>query len=156
MVSLNKYFLRFFLFCFGLTLVSGVLAALLPQNIAGIITSMPYLIAMILVLFKFIKQEQRAPNDQERKKLTLGYTLIFWIYNFIGIFIGVLFFSAQDPQIWQTFKMYMQNKNFMSLSLIMVLLIAIPLYLITLWFYGPQAKRMAKKMFPVSHGDESV
>jgi hypothetical protein len=31
----------------------------------------------------------------------------------------------------------------------MFLLLAIPLYLITYWFYGKQAQRMAQKMFNV-------
>ena len=41
----------------------------------------------------------------------------------------------------------MQNLRFMLTSLLMLLLIAIPLYLISYWFYGKQAQRMALKMF---------
>lgn len=147
MVSLNKYYLWFFLLCLGLTLIAGVLAALLPSQVAGIITALPYLIAMIIVLYKFLKQQRRAPTDQERKKLTLAYTLIFWGYNFLGVLLGVLIFSRQDPDVWKNFMLSIQNTQFISLSIIMILMLAIPLYLITYWFYGKQAKRMANKMF---------
>ncbi len=53
----------------------------------------------------------------------------------------------QDPEIWQNFLLYLQQPQFLSIVLIMALLIAIPLYLLTYWFYGPQARRMAQKMF---------
>ena len=147
MVSLNKYFLWFFLLCLVLTMLAGVLAAILPNEIAGVLTAVPYLFAMIIVLYRFLKQQRRAPTDQERKKLTLGYTFIFWGYNLLGVFAGVWFFSRNDPEIWQTFMAYMQNIRFLSTMSIMLLLLAIPLYLITYWFYGKQAKRMATKMF---------
>ena len=146
MLSLKKYYVWFFCLCLVFTLIAGVLAALLPSAMAGIVTALPYLIAMIIVLYKFINQQQRAPSDQERKKMSLGFTLIFWGYNFLGIFLGILFFSRKDPEVWQNFLVYIQNGNFISLSLIMILMLAIPLYLITYWFYGPQAKRMANKM----------
>ena len=147
MVSLNKYFLWFLVLCLVLTMVAGVLAALLPNEIAGVLTAIPYLIAMIIVLHRFLKQQRRAPTDQERKKLTLGYTAIFWGYNLFGVFAGVLFFSQNDPEVWKTFVMYMQNTQFLLTALIMLLMLAIPLYLITYWFYGKQAQRMAAKMF---------
>ena len=43
--------------------------------------------------------------------------------------------------------LYVQHPQFMSLMVIMLLLMAIPLYLITYWFYGPQAQRMAAQKF---------
>ena len=43
--------------------------------------------------------------------------------------------------------MYLQNTQFLLTALIMLLMLAIPLYLITYWFYGKQAQRMAAKMF---------
>ena len=147
MVSLGKYFLWFFGLCLVLTMIAGVLAAKLPNQIAGIVTALPYLIAMIVVLFRFLKQQRRAPTPQERKKLCLGFSLIFWAYNLLGVFIGVLIFSQYDPEVWQVFMSSMQNLRFMLTSLLMLLLIAIPLYLISYWFYGKQAQRMALKMF---------
>lgn len=147
MVSLGKYFLWFFGLCLVLTMIAGVLAAKLPNQIAGIVTALPYLIAMIVVLFRFLKQQRRAPTPQERKKLCLGFSLIFWAYNLLGVFIGVLIFSQYDPEVWQVFISSMQNLRFMLTSLLMLLLIAIPLYLISYWFYGKQAQRMALKMF---------
>ena len=77
MVSLNKYFLWFFLLCLVLTMIAGILAAILPNEIAGVFTALPYLLAMIIVLYRFLKQQRRAPTDQERRNLTLGFTLIF-------------------------------------------------------------------------------
>ena len=147
MVSLNKYFLWFFILCLVLTMIAGVLAALLPNQIAGVLTAIPYLAAMIIILQRFLKQQRRAPTDAERKKLTIGYTLIFWSYNFLGVFAGVLIFSHSDPEVWQTFVAYMTNLRFLGTTLIMLLMLAIPLYLITYWFYGKQAQRMALKMF---------
>lgn len=147
MVSLNKYFLWFFILCLILTMIAGVLAALLPNQIAGILTAIPYLAAMIIVLYRFLKQQRRAPTDSERKKLVLGYTLIFWGYNLLGVFIGVLIFSRNDPEVWQSFVASMSNLRFVSTTLLMLLMLAIPLYLITSWFYGKQAKRMAMQMF---------
>ena len=146
MVSLKKYYLWFFGLCIGLTLIAGVIAALLPSAIAGVVTALPYLVAMIIVLYKFIRQQQRAPSNTERKKMTLAFTFIFWGYNFLGVFLSIWYFSRKDPQIWHNLLNYLQNGNFLSLTIIMVLLLAIPLYLITYWFYGPQAKRMADKI----------
>ena len=61
--------------------------------------------------------------------------------------ITILIFSKGDPDIWQNFLLYLKNPQFMGVVLVMILLIAIPLYLLTYWFYGKQAQRMAKKMF---------
>lgn len=147
MVSLTRYFVWFFLFCIVLTCICGVLAALLPQGVGGILTAIPYLIAMIIVLYQFLKREKRAPNQHERKRLTLGFSLIFWGYNLSFLLIGIAIFSRQNPNLWQDFLNYLQQPQFLSVVVIMFLLIAIPLYLITYWFYGQQAQRMAKKMF---------
>ena len=147
MVSLKKYYLWFFLLCLGLTLIAGVVAALLPPQVAGIVTALPYMIAMIFVLNLFIKQQCRAPTDQERKKFTLAYTLIFWGYNIAGVLFGILMFARKDPEVWQNFVLYMTNGKFLSLTIIMIMILAIPLYLITYWFYGKQAQRMAAKKF---------
>lgn len=146
-MSLSRYFLWFFLFCFIFTCICGVLAALLPTGMGGILTIVPYLSAMILVLYKFLKQQQRAPSQSERKKITLGFSLIFWGYNIFFLLLGIVIFSKNDPEVWQTFVLYLKNPQFMSVVLIMFLVIAIPLYLLTYWFYGKQAQRMAEKMF---------
>lgn len=146
MQSLLKYNVWFLLLCIGLTLIAGVVAVFLPPSLAGVVTAMPYLIAMIIVLYLFIHQQQRAPTQQERKKFTLSFTLIFWVMNFAGVFLGVVIASMNDPEVWPTFLAFMSNGKFISLSLIMVMLLAIPLYLITYWFYGPQAQRMANKI----------
>lgn len=147
MISLNKYFLWFFILCLVLTMLAGVLAALLPNQIAGVLTALPYLIAMIIVLFRFLKQQKRAPTAQERNKLCLGFSLIFWSYNFITVFAGIVLFAKNDPEIWKTFVLYMQSSQFLISALVMLFILAIPLYLITYWFYGKQAQRMANKMF---------
>lgn len=147
MTALRRYYLWFFLICFILTLIGGVIAAVLPVGMGGIVTAIPYLVAMIVVLFQFLKSEQRAPTQQERKKLTLGFTLIFWGYNFLGVLLGLVIFARQDAEIFQNFLLYLQQPQFITIALIMILLLAIPLYLITYWFYGKQAQRMADKMF---------
>ena len=147
MTSLKQYFLWFFVLCLAMTLLVGVLAALMPLGMGGILTAIPYLFAMICVLYKFLKKERRAPNVTERKKLTLGFTLIFWGYNLLGMFAGVMFFSRNDPKILDNFLLYLQQPKFLSVVFIMWMLLAIPLYVITWWFYGKQAQRMVDKMF---------
>jgi len=113
----------------------------------GILTIVPYLAAMILVLYKFLKQQRRAPTLQEQKRISLGFSLIFWGYNLAFLLLGIVLFAKNDPEVWQNFLLYLKNVQFMSIVLTMFLLIAIPLYILTYWFYGKQAERMAKKMF---------
>ena len=146
-MSLKRYFLIFFLICFVLTCICGVLAAVLPTGVGGVLTAVPYIVTMVWVLFIFLKRNQRAPTQAERKKMTLGFTLIFWGYNVAFQILGIAFFAYNDPEIWQNFLLYLKQPQFLTVVLIMVLLIAIPLYLLTYWFYGPQARRMAQKMF---------
>jgi predicted membrane channel-forming protein YqfA (hemolysin III family) len=147
MISLTRYFLWFFLFCIIFTCICGVLAAILPQGVGGILTAVPYLVAMILVLYKFLKQQKRAPTQAERKKITLGFSLIFWGYNIVFLLLGLVIFSRNSPDVWQDFMMYLSQSQFLVVVFIMFLLLAIPLYLLTWWFYGKQAERMAEKMF---------
>lgn len=78
----------------------------------------------------------------------MGFTLIFWTYNILGVVGGLALFARNDPDVWQNFMLYLQQANFISLILILLLILAIPLYLITWWFYGKQAQRMAAKMYP--------
>ncbi len=147
MTHLRRYYLWFFGICFVMTLLMGVIAAVLPSQFGGIVTAIPYLVAIIVVLFRFLKHEKRAPTQPERKKLTLGFSLIFWGYNLLGVLIGLFIFSRKDPEVFQNFLLYLQQPEFISIVVIMILLLAIPLYLITYWFYGKQAQRMAEKMF---------
>ncbi len=102
---------------------------------------------MIVVLFRFLNKNQRALTQAERKKFTLGFSLIFWLYNLAFVLLGIAIFSRKDPENWQNLMLYVQHPQFMSLMVIMLLLMAIPLYLITYWFYGPQAQRMAAQKF---------
>lgn len=146
MIPLRRYFIWFFVLCFLFTCICGVLAALMPRGMGSILTIVPYLVAMIWVLFKFLKQQKRAPTQAERKQLTLGFSLIFWGYNLLGLLGGIYFFSRGNPTIWQDLLLYLQQPQFMAVVLMMFLLIAIPLYLLTYWFYGAQAQRMVDKM----------
>jgi uncharacterized membrane protein len=122
------------------------LAALLPVGLGGLLTAVPYLIAMISVLYLFLKKHKRAPTQSERKKFTLGFSLIFWGYNVGFLILGLVIFAQNSPNIWQDFLQYLREPQFMALVLIMFLLIAIPLYVLTYWFYGKQAERMVQKM----------
>jgi hypothetical protein len=129
------------------TLLAGVLAAILPNSIGGVLTAVPYLIAIIVILFKFLKQQRRAPTPQERKRLSIGFSLIFWGYNACGLLFGLFIFARKDPEVWQNFLLYLKQPQFLLTVLAMWFVIAVPLFLITYWFYGPQAQRMANKMF---------
>ncbi|AUC05823.1 ABZJ_00895 family protein [Acinetobacter lwoffii] len=147
MLPLSRYFIWFFVICFIFTCICGVLAALLPMGMGAVLTIVPYLVAMIWVLFKFLKQQKRAPTQAERKKFTLGFSLIYWGYNLLFLLLGIVIAIRSNPNAWQDFLLYLQQPQFMSIVLIMFLMIAIPLYLLTYWFYGKQAQRMAEKMF---------
>ncbi|MCO8042843.1 ABZJ_00895 family protein [Acinetobacter bohemicus] len=145
MVPLTRYFLWFFFLCFVFTCICGVLAALMPTGMGAILTIVPYLVAMIWVLFKFLKQQRRAPSATERKKFSLGFSLIYWGYNLAFLILGIVIATRSNPNAWQDFLLYLQQPQFVSIVVIMFLLIAIPLYLLTYWFYGKQAQRMAAK-----------
>ena len=147
MVPLTRYFLWFFFLCFIFTCICGVVAALMPTGMGAVLTIVPYLVAMSWVLFNFLKKEQRAPTQAERKKFTLGFSLIYWGYNLVFLILGIAIATRSNPNAWQDFLLYLQQPQFMSIVVIMFLLIAIPLYLLTYWFYGKQAQRMAAKMF---------
>lgn len=147
MVALTRYFIWFFVICLIFTCICGVLAALMPTGMGAILTIVPYLIAMIWVLFKFLKQQHRAPTQAERQKITLGFSVIYWLYNLCFLLLGIVIASRSNPNAWQDLTLYLQNTQFLMIILIMFLLIAIPLYLLTYWFYGKQAQRMAEKMF---------
>lgn len=147
MISLRLYYLWFFIICLASTLIAGVLAAILPNSLGGVLTAIPYLVAIIFVLFKFLKQQRRAPTLQEKKRLSIGFSLIFWGYNACGLLLGLYIFARKDPEIWQNFLLYLKQPQFLLAVFAMWLVIALPLFLITYWFYGPQAQRMANKMF---------
>lgn len=147
MVALTRYFIWFFVVCLVFTCICGVLAALMPTGMGAILTIVPYLIAMVWVLFKFLKQQHRAPTQAERQKITLGFSVIYWLYNLCFLLLGIVIASRSNPNAWQDLTLYLQNTQFLMIMLIMFLLIAIPLYLLTYWFYGKQAQRMAEKMF---------
>lgn len=147
MTSLTRYFVWFFVLCFIFTCICGVIAALLPMGMGAVLTMVPYLIAMIWVLYKFLKRERRAPTQTERKRVTLGFTLIFWGYNATFLVLGIALVTRNNQNAWQDFLLYLQQPQFLSIVMVMLLLVAIPLYLLTYWFYGAQAQRMAKKMF---------
>ena len=108
-MSLKRYFLIFFLICFVLTCLCGVLAAVLPTGVGGVLTAVPYIVTMVWVLFIFLKRNQRAPTQAERKKMTLGFTLIFWGYNVAFQILGIAFFAYNDPEIWQNFLLYLKQ-----------------------------------------------
>lgn len=147
MFALTKYYLWFFLFCFIYTMVTGVIAALIPNEIAMTLLTVPYLAAMITVLYIFLKQQRRAPTATEKKYFTIAFILLFWLFNILGILGSVIYFAQQDPTIWDNFSAYMANAQFVLIVLVMLLLLSIPLALMTFWFYGKQAQRMAGRMF---------
>ena len=147
MTALTRYFVWFFVLCVIFSCICGVLAALLPTGVGAILTIIPYLVAMAWVLFKFLKQQKRAPTQIERKKITLGFSLIYWLYNIAFLFLGMLIASKSNPNVWQDLALYLQNTQFLMFIVVMFIIIAVPLFLLTYWFYGQQAQRMADKMF---------
>lgn len=142
-----RYFLRFFLYLVVFTMVIGVVAALLPQGVGQILTAFPFLISMLLLLFRFLKQERRAPTQQERNRFSFIYVLIFFLYNYIFAVLGPLIFNLSLPNIFELWLQQAFDGQFQALLISRLLIFMIPFYLIVFWFYGPQAKRMAAKMF---------
>ena len=129
------------------TMVIGVVAALLPQGVGQILTAFPFLISMLLLLFRFLKQERRAPTQQERNRFSFIYVLIFFLYNYIFAVLGPLIFNLSLPNIFELWLQQAFDGQFQALLISRLLIFMIPFYLIVFWFYGPQAKRMAAKMF---------
>ena len=142
-----RYFLRFFLYLVLFTMVIGVVAALLPQGVGQILTAFPFLISMLLLLFRFLKQERRAPTQQERNRFSFIYVLIFFLYNYVFAVLGPLIFNLSLPNIFELWLQQAFDGQFQALLISRLLIFMIPFYLIVFWFYGPQAKRMAEKMF---------
>lgn len=128
-------------------MMTGVIAALIPNELAMVLLTVPYLAAMISVLYLFLKQQRRAPSATEKKYFTVAYILLFWLFNLLGMISSIFYFSQQDPSIWDNFLTYLSNFQFVSMVVGMVMVLSIPLVLITLWFYGKQAERMAQRMF---------
>lgn len=147
MAGLSKYFLRFFIYCIVFTMIVGVIAALLPRAIAQILTAFPFLIAMIMVLYHFLKTEKRAPTLSERNKISLGYAAIFFFYNICFALLGPLIFNWQTEKFFNIWLSFITNKTFILQLIAQLMMYMIPLYVITFWFYGKQSQRMAEKMF---------
>ena len=129
-------------------MLAGILAALLPKEVGQVLTALPFLIAMILVLFRFLKNERRAPSKIERNRFSLLYVVIFFLFNYVFAVIGPLIFNLNLPNIWSLWWTAATDPQFQISLLTHLLIFMIPFYLISFWFYGPQAKRMAAKMFP--------
>ncbi|MDQ8953758.1 ABZJ_00895 family protein [Acinetobacter rudis] len=147
MFTLSRYYLWFLFFCFVYTIVTGLIAAWIPNEIAAALVTTPYLAAMITVLHIFLKRERRAPTSSEKKYFTVVFLICFWLFNILGLLASLAYFSAQDPNVWQSFLSYLNHGQFLLMALGMVVLVSIPMVLITLWFYGKQAQRMALRLF---------
>ncbi|SPL71162.1 hypothetical protein KPC_2340 [Acinetobacter stercoris] len=128
-------------------MIFGVIAALLPLGVGIVFTAFPYLFAMIVVLFYFLKKNKRAPTPLERNKIALGFIIIFFLYNALYAVFGPVFFSMGEPEVWANWFKQMSNPQFLFAVFIPLLIYMIPLYLVTFWFYGKQAHRMSNKMF---------
>ena len=129
-------------------MLAGIVAALLPQGMGQVLTAFPFLISSILLLFNFLKREQRAPSTTERNRFSLIYVLIFFLYNYLFAVIGPLIFNLSIPNIFALWLEQAFNVEFQLMLISRLLIFMIPFYLVVFWFYGPQAKRMAAKMFP--------
>lgn len=151
MFTLRRYYLWFLFFCLLYTLVTGLIAAWIPNEIAAALVTTPYLAAMITVLHIFLKKQRRAPTATERKYFTVAFLICFWLFNLLGLLGSLAYFAMDDPSLWDSFWSYLGHWPFMLIVLGMVILISIPMVLITLWFYGKQAQRMALRMFASSH-----
>jgi hypothetical protein len=133
--------------------VTGLIAVWIPNEIAAVLVTTPYLAAMITVLHIFLKRERRAPSLNERKYFTIAFIICFWIFNLLGLLASMAYFAAQDPSIWENFVAYLSHAQFLFIVLGMVVLVSIPMVLITLWFYGKQAQRMALRLFNSSNNN---
>ncbi|WP_067870282.1 ABZJ_00895 family protein [Acinetobacter sp. SFB] len=144
---MSKYFLRFFIYLVLFTMLAGIVAGFLPNIVGQVLTAFPYLIAMILVLFKFIRNEQRAPTQMERNRFSLIFVLIFFLYNYVFAIFGPLIFNFSQSGIFELWLNFVSQSEFQLMLISRLLIFMIPFYLISFWFYGKQADRMAKKMF---------
>ena len=84
------------------------------------------------------------------KKKPILLRLLPWIIALLAIaalviFVFIPIYSEVEKPISEPPVVHLYEGK--DKSLIMFLMIAIPLYLLTYWFYGKQAQRMAEKMF---------
>ncbi|MBF7683513.1 hypothetical protein I2F27_09285 [Acinetobacter sp. B5B] len=122
---------------------------LLPKSLAMIFMVMPYLLSMISVLYIFLKQQKRAPTRQEMFRFAWVFNLLFWGFNLTGFLLSYMWQAWSHPEIdvWQFIQLYMLQPQILLVALFIVIMIGLPFYLVTLWFFGPQARRMAQHMF---------
>jgi lysylphosphatidylglycerol synthetase-like protein (DUF2156 family) len=144
---MSKYFLRFFIYLVAFTMLAGILAALLPQGIGQVLTAFPFLMSSVLLLFHFLKRERRAPSNSERNRFSLIYVLIFFLYNYVFAVVGPLIFNLNIPNVLNVWFEQAFDLEFQLMLISRLLIFMIPFYIVVFWFYGPQAKRMAAKMF---------
>ncbi|TCB49560.1 hypothetical protein E0H80_11225 [Acinetobacter sp. ANC 4779] len=128
-------------------MLAGIVAGFLPNIVGQVLTAFPYLIAIVLVLFKFIRNEQRAPTKMERNRFSLIFVFIFFLYNYVFAIFGPLIFNFRQPGIFELWLNFVSQSEFQLMLISRLLIFMIPFYLISFWFYGKQAERMAKKMF---------
>ncbi|MEB3754719.1 ABZJ_00895 family protein [Acinetobacter sp. MD2(2019)] len=147
MTSLRPYFLYFFILSLTISCVIGLLAFLLPVGKSGFLTAFPYLIAMIAVLFRFLKKEKRAPSVSEKHKLTLGFIAIFLTYSAIGCLLGLAWALNTNSEIFDDIWHYLTHPRVFFYSFGLFLLLALPLYLTTIWLYGKRAQHLVERMY---------
>ncbi|MEB3768035.1 ABZJ_00895 family protein [Acinetobacter sp. MD2] len=146
MTSLRPYFGWFLLISFITSSLISLMGLIIPHGRAGFLTAFPYLIAMIAVLLHFLKKERRAPTSSEKYKFTWGFLAIFWSYSFLVFFVELVWNSKTDEQVYAHLMAYVQHPKFFFSTLGLFLFFGIPLYLVTLWFYGKLARRMVHRM----------
>jgi hypothetical protein len=74
------------------------------------------------------------------------FSLIFGGTTYLDYYSVYSFLVAMILKFGRTLLRIYSSQIFL-IVVVMWLMLAIPLYLITLWFYGAQAQRMANKMF---------
>ena len=89
----------------------------------------------------------KALSTIERNRFSLLYVVIFFLFNYIFAVIGSLIFNLSLPNILSIWWKAATDAQFQMSLITHLLIFMIPFYLISFWFYGPQAKRMAAKMF---------
>src|SRR5690606_10579547 len=103
---MSKYFLRFFIYLVLFTMLAGIVAVFLLNIVVLFVSVFPYLIAMILVFFKFIRNEQCVSTQMECNRFCFIFVFIFFLYNYIFAIFGPLIFNFSQPcifELWQIF-----------------------------------------------------
>ena len=137
--SLAKYTVYFGLVYVGLTILFGIIASFISSAGSSATVIVPFISAMVVGQI-FVKSEKRAPNNQERNRLTGLSFAVFIVINAallglakaLGVFGGL--FSGGE------------SGTLLSIFAVLVVVLGLIVFFMMRWAYGGLAQKHAVKL----------